>query len=299
MKKLVILIIICLSFSVANAQFKAKMVNSVQGNERIYTVYSDGDRYRYEFEEGGEKGIVIVKPEENRTHILMPNRKFVHITECDGTMSRMNDPWQSYLWFTKHGEEKKEGAETLFGYDVMVSAAYQGESRVFTCYFSETLNFPLKIESDMEENTFMRLEDIESWKVIEAYFMVPEGYTEVDKRMRPIVAEPPPPESWNESKATLPFERTIERAEKIWLNIPSEAYYKLHIENCSDAPGKIIYHLYRGDVKLGWEEQGKDKYRTYRLFPGESKTLTNKWEAGFKLLLEVYEGTLRVSVISE
>jgi hypothetical protein len=299
MKKLCILTLMCVSMVNANAQFKAKMINTVQGNERIYTVYSSGDMYRYEFEEGGEKGVVIVKPEENKSYILMPSKKFVHITECDGAMSRMNDPWQSYLWFSKFGEEKTIENQTLEGTNVVVKAAYQGESKVFTCYFSEKLNFPVKIQSNMEENTFMRLENIEPWKTISAYFMVPEGYTEVDRRMRPIVAEPPPPASWTDIKGSIPFEGSLQRGEKMWLTVPASVYYTFRINNTTDSPGKIIYHLYRDKTKLGWEEQGKDKYRTIRLFPGESKTLTQNWEAGLNVLLEVYEGTLEIAVMKE
>lgn len=77
-------------------QFKAQMINNISGEERNYDVYSDLVNYRYEFKEDKASGIVIVKPAENKTYILYPEKKYVYVTECDGPMSRMNDPVQSY-----------------------------------------------------------------------------------------------------------------------------------------------------------------------------------------------------------
>jgi hypothetical protein len=117
MKTVSVAALICLaSTCIAYTQFSAEMINVVQGNQREYKVYSDLDRYRYEFEESGKKGIVIVHPEQNKTYVLMPDEQYVHITSCDGMMSRMNDPWQSYLWFKKYGTEKDLGNDEINGY---------------------------------------------------------------------------------------------------------------------------------------------------------------------------------------
>ncbi len=299
MKKITPFLMILFAFLPCRAQFTASMHNTVQGNERVYTVYADQNQYRYEFEESGEKGIVIVKPEENKTFILMPSRKYVHITPCDGMMSRMNDPWQSYLWFRQYGKEKEEGNETVDGYKCLVRSVYQNDSKVFTCYFSEKLNFPVQIKSDIEDNTHMELNDVKSWKPDPSLFEVPKDYIEVDRRMRPIIPEPPAPESWTESKATLPYEATVERGSKVWLHVDKEQYYKFNLSNETDAPAKIIFHIYRNGEKLGWEEQGADRSRTYRLFRGESKTMTQDWKAGDDILIEAYEGQMHLAVRPE
>ena len=54
-----ILIMLFLSISLYG-QFKAKMVFNSMGKERAFTVYSADAGYRYEFNEDGQKGIVIV-----------------------------------------------------------------------------------------------------------------------------------------------------------------------------------------------------------------------------------------------
>jgi len=125
-------------------QFQAKMINSFSGKKRLYSVYSDLNHYRYEFEEDGMKGIVIVTPDANQTNILIPDKKYVHRSTCDGMMSRMNDPVQSYEVYKKHGEEKILGEVTINGYKCTAKEMYQGDTKVFSAWYSEKLNFPIK-----------------------------------------------------------------------------------------------------------------------------------------------------------
>ena len=299
MKTIAILTLLALAASSLQAQFRATMINTVDGNERVYSVYSNLDRYRYEFTEGDESGVVIVKPGENKTYILMPDRRFVHVTACDGAMSRMNDPWQSYLWYKKNGEEKVEGTEQVRGYTTSVRSVYRAGKKLFTCHYAEALQFPLKIENHVAEETHMHLEDIRDWKVNLSVFEIPGDYTEVDRRMRPVIPEPPAPESWVESEASVPYHTTMKRGMKTWIPIPEPDNYRLRLENTGDTPAKIIYHLYEDGEKLAWDEQGKDKYRTLRLHPGESRNLVMRWDADQDILLELYEGAMQVSLERE
>jgi hypothetical protein len=182
--KIRILAIVTICFATSNtsySQFSAQMTNVVQGNQREYKVYSNLDKYRYEFNEAGMKGIVIVAPKENKTYVLMPDRQYVHITSCDGRMSRMNDPWQSY----------------------------------------------------------------------------------------------------------------------VWINITGTNYYKLKTQNNQQQPGKFSYTLYEMNTPLSVDEQGREKYRTYRLFSNEKKTLTLDLSSGQRVMLKGFEGTLGVQFDKE
>ena len=197
------------------AQFQARLVNSFSGSERNYAVYSDLDRYRYEFEEDGMKGIVIVNPAANQTAVLVPDKKYVHHTTCDGMMSRMNDPVQSYEAYKKYGPEQVVGNESLNGYDCTKKEVFQGDTKVFTAWHADKLNFPVRIVAHYSENMFMELRDIKKWKVDPSYFEIPADYTAVDEEMRPIIPEPPPPDSWTETTASIPYDGTLKRGEKI------------------------------------------------------------------------------------
>lgn len=296
-----ILLFLACSFIAANllSQFRATMVNSQQGNQRNYNVYIGNDQYRYEFSEDGMDGIIIVKPSENKTFILIPEKKFVHITECDGSMSRMNDPVQAYATFKSYGLEKKEGSEKLGAFNCTKYGLYQEDTRIFTMWFSDELNFPIKIKSELDEGTYMELNDIKRMDPDAGLFIVPTDYTEVDRQLRPVIPEPPPPEEWIEKKAELPLNLKLERGTRVLLGIPESVYYKFKLENNGDTPSKIIYRLYQDGNPLDVNIQGRDKYRTYRLFPGEKKTLTQDWKKDYELRIEVYEGTMDIEIVME
>jgi hypothetical protein len=292
------ILIILLSLN-SFCQFRAKMLNVVNGEESNYDVYSELKQYRYEFEENNMKGIVIVNPDANQTFILFPENKLVHETTCDGIMSRMNDPVQSYMWYKKYGEEKSAGDEEISGYKSKIKELYQGDSKVFTVWYSEELNFPLKILSHFAENTYMELIDIEPWKPEASYFIVPEDYTEVDERMRPVIPELPAPESWDIKEASVPFEGTISRGTKLKIKVGNTVYHKLLISNDSENPAKVVRHLIRNRQELPDNEQGPLKYRSVRLYSGEKKTYTFDWKAGDVVILEVHEGNMNIEIFPE
>lgn len=282
--------LILLTFTISNllcAQFEAKMNNSFSGTNRLYDVYSDLNHYRYEFEEDGMKGVVIVTPGANQTVILIPEKKFVHRTTCDAMMSRMNDPVQAYEAYKKYGPEKITGQETMDGYECIIKEIYQAETKVFTTWYAEKLNFPVKIIAHFAENTYMELKDIRKWKAEPSYFEIPSDYTEVDEQMRPIIPEPPPPESWEITEVSVPYEGTMKRGMKIKMAIPETVYYKLAAVNNGDTPTKFTYHLYENGEKLTWDVVGNDDLRTKRLFMEEKNTQTFDWKAGWELVVEV------------
>jgi len=293
-----LIVFTCVS-TIGAAQFSATMKNVVSGNERIYQVYHNGDNYRYEFMEDGMKGIVMVNLKQNKTDILIPNKKFVHHTTCDSRMSRMNDPVASVSMYKKQGGLKDEGEEKVGDYYCKKSSISQGDTRLFTVWQSEKLHFPIKIESHYAKDTYMELVDINSWDVDNSLFKVPDGYTEVDDEMRPIIPEPPPPEKWVSKSVALPFEGVLKRGEKISMDIPAKGHYKIKVRNDGDTPTKYIYHLYENGEKLTWDIVGNDDRRTHRIFMGEKRTFTYAWEEGWQLIIEGYEGEVMIEVFAE
>ena len=283
----------------ANCQFQANMTNTVSGREMQYRVYSDLNHYRYEFDEDGMKGVVIVLPDENKTFILMPDKKFVHKTTCDALMSRMNDPVQSYLWFKKNGTEKAAGVEKVNGESCQKSEIYYQDHKVFTVWYSDKLHFPVKIINHTAENTGMQLNNISKWKVDAKLFSVPDDYVEVDEQMRPVIPEPPPPEKWTMIEGTIPYEGNLSRGTKLKFPVNSDVYHKVELKNNTQEMAKLIIHIFRNGKELSDDEQGPVSYRSKRLHPGESKTNTYAWKSGDTVVFEDYEGTISVKVYLE
>ncbi len=186
MKRIVFFLVAC-SFSVLlSAQFRAKMTANMSGTEKHYTVYSDGQNYRYEFTEVGQPGVIIVKPSKNKTYVIMTQQKQYGVQPCDGMMSLMNDPVQASLHFAdqKTVTEKITGTEKMTGYACVKKEYFLKypdgqEVKTYDVWFSKKLNFPVKIVFEPKNRVFLELSDIQPWKPDPAYFKVPDGYTEM------------------------------------------------------------------------------------------------------------------------
>ena len=304
--KRILIISICLYLaSSAFSQFQATMSYTPGNEARIYTVYSDLHQYRYEFMKNGEKGIVIVKPEANQTFILMPAKKFFMKTACDDFSSLMNDPVQASLHFKESQKEKLVGDEQMYGYNCAKKEFYMDypdpdeDVLVYTVWFSKALNFPVKIENHTRKNNYMLLSDVKNWVPQESYFKIPDGFTEVDEQMRPVIPEPPAPKQWTTKTVQLPFQGKVSRGTLLKFTIDKEAHYKMILENKTDKPVKIIRYSFRDGKELPEKVQGPEKYRTSRLYPGEKVPDTFIWKAGNTILIKSYEGTMYLDIHAE
>lgn len=299
MKKVIFLLFVNLLVLPLSAQFKADLVNVKKGNKSIYHLQSDGTKYRYDFEESGMKGIVIVNPEKGKTAILMPDKKFVHYTELSSGVSMANDPFQSFLSMRRRYTDKITGKEKINGFDCEKSELYAGDQKLFTVWYSESLNFLLKMINEREPDTYVELSDIKPGHIDQEVFKVPEDYTEVDQRMRPLIAEPPPPDSWNTIETTLPLKGEFKRGDLISFKIAEDKNHKISLRNLTSDPAKIIWRTIRDGKELPDNEQGPVKWRTSRLFAEETTSRTLAWKPGDKIIIEVHEGKMEIELTIE
>ena len=223
----------------------------------------------------------------------------VHYTPSDGMMSRMNDPAQAYRSYLLYGTEKIKGTEEVNGYECIMKVVYQDEKPIASQWFSEELNFPVKMEVHHVEGTYMTLNNIKDWDPIPSIFKVPEDYTEVDKSMRPIIPEPEPPADWKEKEASLPIEMDISRGMMIKVRIEESGYHMLIIENTGDTPIKFIYTSFRDGQEISDDIQGPEGFRTKRLHMEEDFKMTLDWRAGQVVQLKIYEGNARLKIMKE
>jgi len=283
----------------SQSPFSAEMINVQGGTERLYKLRSGGMKYRYDFQESGMKGTVIVDPEEGKTAILMPDEKFVHYTDITSQTSLMNDPFQAYLYSKSRYEEKPAGREKIAGYDCTKSELYASEDLIFTAWYSEDLGFLVKLVNEMADNTYMELSDIKEEDISSEVFAVPDDYVEVDRRMRPIIPEPPAPESWNKIEVAIPLAGEYKRGDLLSFKVPENSNYKLILNNKTDQPAKVIRKGMRDGKELPDNEQGPLSYRTKRLYGGESSSGVFSWKAGDEKIIQVHEGVINIEIIPE
>ncbi|MGD2036059.1 MAG: DUF4412 domain-containing protein, partial [Bacteroidales bacterium] len=296
----ILLSLFVLSFSLnLCGQFTAILKNTVKGTTRTFRVYSGLDRYRYEFEESGMKGIVIAAPEKNQMWLLLPDEKYIYKTTGDDFTMAANDPVAGIKMYSKNGEVKNTGNETVAGYDCEISEYYQGDTKVFTAWYSPELNFIIKATNHMAENSYMELTGIQDWEVVPSLFEEPAGYTEVDSKMRPKIPEPEPPEEWTAVKLDLPVNDSFERGTKLHMVVNYDKYTKINYTNETDVPAKVIYYSSVEGKSLPEDEIPPVRFRTRRLYPGESKTLTLDLKNGQEVTIEVHEGKMHIEAGSE
>jgi len=296
-----ILSLLCILASVSsgNAQFTAELTDVQRGDKKNYKVQSDGVKYRYDFNENGERGAVIVNPASNQTSILMPDKKFVHHTEPFASISLINDPYQSFNYMRTNYEEKSIGNEKINGLNTRVIELWAGDQKIFTAWHSDELNFLIKMVNHLVNDTYVELTNIQPGKVEKELFSIPPDFVEVDDRMRIKIPEPSPPTSWNEQTETVPFNKIYKRGDRITFTIDHSSYTKIFLLNEGEKPAKMIRYTYRSGQLLPENDQGPISYRTKRLYNGEKSNLTQAWKIGDKIVFEFYEGEMKVEVKPE
>jgi hypothetical protein len=298
MKKYSLLITLLLPL-VSLGQWQAEMTSSISGGETHYTVYSDLTKYRYEFTQDNMNGVVIADPEANVTAIMLVDDRKVHYTATDGMMSRMNDPVQAYNSYKVYGEEKVIGNEEMNGYSCIKKAIFDGEKELFTQWYAEKLNFPVKLIGHWAENTYMELENIRAWEADPAMFKVPEDYIEVDDQLRPVIPEPPPPDAWETSESAVPVDMEVSRGMLIEIPIDETVYHRFIVENTGDTPAKFRFHIFMDGKELPEDRQGPEDFRTRRLHMGEDYKMTHDWKEGYMIKVKVYEGSAQLKIHKE
>lgn len=190
MKKIILLLVSCLLVLPLFAQFKANMVFNTMGKDGVFKVYSSEQGYRYEFNEDGQQGVIIVKANSPEVIILMPQQKMAMKSSANSPMNMASDPIGSYKNFQKEGTLKEVGKEEVNGLECTKSELWklsddesgQATQKMFTIWTSDKYNFPIKMINhiDGQEGSGMELKDIEPWNPDATSYSIPEGYQIMD-----------------------------------------------------------------------------------------------------------------------
>lgn len=185
MKKVIIYTFVSILALPLSAQFKAKMHFTGMGQDHVFTVYSSDAGYRYEFNEHGQAGVIIVKQGSEDVIILMPQQKMAMRSSAGDKMSMGNDPVASYKYFLDQGILKVEGEETINGIKCTRSGLWNKENadqKMYTVWTSADYSMPVKIINhiDVSGEAAMELREIEPWTPNPGYLEVPDGYQVMD-----------------------------------------------------------------------------------------------------------------------
>jgi hypothetical protein len=181
MKKLLFLVCTILLVLPVSAQFKAKMYFTSMGQDHVFTVYSADAGYRYEFNEHGQAGAIIVKQGSNDVIILMPQQKMAMKSSADDKMSMGNDPVAAFKYYQDEGLMKVEGEEAVNGIHCTRSGLWNKDNpdqKMFTLWTSDDYNMPVKMINHISgsDDATMEMKEIEPWSPEPGSFEIPTGY---------------------------------------------------------------------------------------------------------------------------
>ena len=167
------------------AQFKGKMVFKTMNKERSFIVHSSDAGYRYDFDEDGQKGAVIVNSNSKEVIMLMPQQKMAMKSPAGSPMSMSSDPLKSMEYYRDSGIMKEEGTEIINGVTCTKSVLWNNDNpsqKMFTMWFSNKYKFPMKMVNhiDGSEDSGMEMQDVEPWMPDEQLFEIPSGYNVMD-----------------------------------------------------------------------------------------------------------------------
>ena len=188
---LIVFIILLMSSITVYGQFSAKMYYTTAEKSGEFQIYSDGSNYRYEFNEDGQEGVVIVPNGAKQIFILMPEQKMAIKTNSSSQMSMSTDPLKQYeYWLNEGATEEVVGNEKINGIDCIkkelrnIKKDDYGEvnQHLYTLWYSEDYKFPIKMENyiDGSGSSGMEVKDIEPWTPNADSFTVPSGYTTME-----------------------------------------------------------------------------------------------------------------------
>jgi len=163
------------------AQFTGDMVFKADGQERQFKVYSAEAGYRYDFDESGSKGAIIVEAGSKDVIVLMPDQKMAMRNPAGSAMSMNSDPLQAFEKYEDEGTLKEEGEETINGILCTKSTLWSKKNpgqKMYTIWVSEEYKFPMKMIDHTEgsEGSGMEMKNVEHWTPDKSKFEIPRGY---------------------------------------------------------------------------------------------------------------------------
>jgi hypothetical protein len=165
----------------ALGQFQGKMVFKTMDKEMYFVVHSCDAGYRYDFEEDGQQGAVIVKGGSGEVIILMPQQKMAMKSSAASPMGMTSDPLSAWEYYKQDGLLEEEGKEVINGIECTKSVLWNKENpdqKLLTIWFSDQYKFPIKMVNhiDGNEDSGMEMKDMKPWTPDESLLSIPEGY---------------------------------------------------------------------------------------------------------------------------
>jgi len=156
--------------------FTADMVQKVNNQNIEGKIFAKENEYRMDIKERGEDISILVNRESGKQKIIIHSRKTAKEVLNTSNKSLSNNPFESFYYSLKKNSSREKGTEFINGYECKKIEVYKKDKILITAWVSDSLNWPLKIETAIGPPKEVELSNIKEMPVEENLFQVPKGY---------------------------------------------------------------------------------------------------------------------------
>jgi Ca-activated chloride channel family protein len=164
--------------------FTAEMIEVRRNKTQRSMFYLQDNQYRMDFKEGGNHIAIIVNRNTGKTHLINFVEKIFQEINNDGSMSLINNPFESHAYTLKKYAATVVGTEKIKDIKCNKQEIRSDGKVILTAWISLKYNFPIKIINNLNNYTALLIKIVDG-PVDNSLFTVPSGFTrQVDKKSK-------------------------------------------------------------------------------------------------------------------
>ncbi len=171
-------IIVCGCFKdTTKLTFSANMVQNVNNRRIEGEIFVKENEYRMDIKEGKEELSILVDRESGKQKVIVHSQKIAqeYLNTSDKSLS--NNPFENLNYLFKKGSSDTIGSEIINGYECKKIEVFNDRKQLLTAWVSDSLNWPLKIVTEVNPSKDVELSNIKEQEVVKSsLFKVPDGY---------------------------------------------------------------------------------------------------------------------------
>jgi len=154
-------IIVCGCFKdTTTLTFSADMVQKVNNRRIEGKIFVKENEYRMDIKEGKEELSILVDRESGKQKVIVHSQKIAqeYLNTSDKSLS--NNPFENLNYLFKRGSSDTIGSEIINGYECTKIEVFNDRKKLLTAWVSDSLNWPLKIVTEVNPSKDVELSNI-------------------------------------------------------------------------------------------------------------------------------------------
>jgi hypothetical protein len=157
--------------------FTADMVQKINTRRIEGKIFVKGNEYRMDIKEGEENISILVNGESGKHTVLVHSQKAAHEYLKTSNKSLSNNPFENFNYLFEQASPDTTGSEVINGYECAKIEIFKDNKKLLTAWVSDTLNWPIKIVSEVKPRKDVDLSNIKEGEVVKGnLFKVPKEY---------------------------------------------------------------------------------------------------------------------------